>query len=193
MSEPSILIRLLRIYLQQISEFGSASEFRGGGVEPPKPPVGTPLLTKILYMPLFSPTPTLPSCLYVTGHIISTRIYGTTFWKCLKNSFLTNKRTNSKWRPSRNRPPDLTKHTMTSTKRWPSTESQPTRRRKEFQTFQPPHSGTRNTTCFPVNLTPKHLLISRTCYANSLFYLTTIVCHFPSLLWLAFWVFGWVG
>jgi hypothetical protein len=31
MSETRILIRLLRIYFPRISEFGSASEFRGGG------------------------------------------------------------------------------------------------------------------------------------------------------------------
>jgi hypothetical protein len=46
MSETRILIRLLRIYLPRISEFGSASEFRRG-VEPTKlpPPLGTPLLS----------------------------------------------------------------------------------------------------------------------------------------------------
>jgi hypothetical protein len=39
MSETRILIRLLRIYFPRISEFGSASEFRGrGGVEPPQTP-----------------------------------------------------------------------------------------------------------------------------------------------------------
>jgi hypothetical protein len=40
MSETRILIRLLRIYFPQISEFGSASEFRGGGGGglPPKTP-----------------------------------------------------------------------------------------------------------------------------------------------------------
>jgi hypothetical protein len=38
MSETRILIRLLWIYFAQISEFGSASEFRGG-CEPPKPPL----------------------------------------------------------------------------------------------------------------------------------------------------------
>jgi hypothetical protein len=43
MSETRILIRMLRIYFPRISEFGSASEFRGG-VEPPQPPLlGTPL------------------------------------------------------------------------------------------------------------------------------------------------------
>jgi hypothetical protein len=39
MSKTRILIRLLRIYFPRISEFGSASEFRGGGDwTPPNPP-----------------------------------------------------------------------------------------------------------------------------------------------------------
>jgi hypothetical protein len=39
MSETRSLIRLLRIYFPRISEFGSASEFRGGaGLNPPNPP-----------------------------------------------------------------------------------------------------------------------------------------------------------
>jgi hypothetical protein len=38
MSETRILIRLLRVYFPRISEFGSASEFRGGGGWTPKPP-----------------------------------------------------------------------------------------------------------------------------------------------------------
>jgi hypothetical protein len=38
MSENRIPIRLLRIYFPRISEFGSASEFRGGGLNPPNPP-----------------------------------------------------------------------------------------------------------------------------------------------------------
>jgi hypothetical protein len=51
MSETGIIIRLLRIYFPQISEFGPASEFRGGGVQPPKPPLSTPL-TKCTLTPL---------------------------------------------------------------------------------------------------------------------------------------------
>jgi hypothetical protein len=38
MSETRILIRLLRIYFPQISEFGSASEFRWGGLNPQTAP-----------------------------------------------------------------------------------------------------------------------------------------------------------
>ena len=56
-------------------------------------------------------------------HILSSRIYVTTCWKCLRNPMLTNKRTNSKWRPSCNIPPDLMKHTTTSTKRRPQPKS----------------------------------------------------------------------
>jgi hypothetical protein len=37
-SETRILIRLLRIYFPRISEFGPASEFRGGSLNPPNPP-----------------------------------------------------------------------------------------------------------------------------------------------------------
>jgi hypothetical protein len=42
MSETRILIRFLRIYFPRISEFGPASEFGGGGFEPPTP-LDTPL------------------------------------------------------------------------------------------------------------------------------------------------------
>jgi hypothetical protein len=38
MSEIRIRIRLLWIYFPWIAEFGSASEFRGGGVNPPQTP-----------------------------------------------------------------------------------------------------------------------------------------------------------
>jgi hypothetical protein len=38
MSKTSILIRLLRIYFPRIPEFGPASEFREGGLNPPTPP-----------------------------------------------------------------------------------------------------------------------------------------------------------
>jgi hypothetical protein len=48
MSEPRILIRLLRIYFPWTSEFSSASEFRGGGVWTPKPPRSTPLAERLL-------------------------------------------------------------------------------------------------------------------------------------------------
>jgi hypothetical protein len=43
MSETHILTRLLLIYFPRISEFGPASEFRGGTPPPPQTPLGTPL------------------------------------------------------------------------------------------------------------------------------------------------------
>jgi len=125
--------------------------------------------------PLYASLLLLPACLNVKGHILSSRIYVTTCWKCLKK-FNADKQTNKQQTKTLLQQTTWSyeaHHDMYETTT--ATESQPTRRRKEFRIFLQPHSGTWNTTCFPVNLITKHLFISRA--RNFIWQLSFVTSH----------------